>query len=112
MTPEARLLRNAATVIRQGYWCGGGDARGDSPTGSCAAVTLSNLSNDSAVVDRAMDCLLHAIGVPPIICRGWRRSHGLVFKWNDAPGQTPENVVAGLELAAMLADQVPEPVEA
>ncbi len=93
----AEILRCAAARVRQG-WCQG--TADDGNGGVCAVGAIWHVMGSDA-----------GRGEPPIrlfIARALRLSTpdwDPVPLWNDAPGQTAENVAHGLEFAAVIWEQ-------
>jgi hypothetical protein len=102
---EAQILREAAARVRQGWTQG---HAGNIRTGICAygAVSLvcqvylsPSFSRQTDAAVRALEALKRGLGLP--LGGGF----GAIYHWNDAPGQTAENVAAGLEYAALVWEQ-------
>lgn len=101
------VLRRAATRVRQ-KWCQGSyrdDSGGVCALGAIEELILSSEPRRSGIDDYflavvAEDAIEHGLCLPTDELR-----HRPVPLWNDAPGQTAENVACGLELAALLYEQ-------
>lgn len=94
----AQVLRAAAVVVRHG-WCQGSkyDAQGN----ACAYGAIEPLSWCSGfIADEPARFVEAALG----LTAQTTELRPLAF-WNDAEGQTAENVAAGLEYAALIWEQ-------
>lgn len=106
------ILRGAATHIRQRGWAqgrAGASLHLTTPFGNCARNAIADVTHDNRCYGEAraiaFDALLTAIGSPRRFSRESIWALDDIYDWNDGAGQTPENVIAALELAAVIADQ-------
>lgn len=97
----SELLNKAAERVRDGWTQG--DYHNHVTNGVCvigALCEVSNLKLAEAGFMETSPAVEHLTRV-----MGYDTCWDLIEKWNDAPGQTQENVANGLELAALLWDE-------
>lgn len=111
MNNTAHILRAAAARVRQG-WCQGGlvDRHGhvcaigaiQTVLGFAGAWTYPDLEREQSV----RDAVIRALALPQLADKTteWPAECPIPI-WNDAEGQTAENVALGLEYAAILWEQ-------
>lgn len=99
------ILRSAAARVRQG-WCQHLLRVGGSHVCALGALGVTPSFDIRLTTDQqaAVLAIVRALGLrsndPDFVC-----PYALVTVWNDAKGQTAENVAAGLEYAALVWEQ-------
>jgi hypothetical protein len=88
------LLRAAAARVRRG-WCQG--TLFDEHDNVCALGAIDRLAENYDLAHAATEMLESLIGPS--------RDYAAIPKWNDAEGQTAENVATAMELAALCWEQ-------
>lgn len=91
MTPQQALLDAVAYIEKHG-WVQLNPLRG-SPLGGCAINAITYVTHDWDSRDGAQDLLKKELGLEGPSLHD-------VYAWNDAPGQTKENVLATMRRAA------------
>lgn len=97
------ILRGAAALVRRGWHQGA--AVDETGTRFCALGAIAKEMGDiefTSTVMPAERILARALGRSAPYDASYRRC---VAFWNDEKGQTAKNIAAGLELAAILAEQ-------
>ena len=101
MKPSETLKRAADYIRDNGWWqCGGFDTYVVGAV--CASNAIGEVNRDWVEATAARRVLGDVLNFPQHLNSS--QVSNKIFDWNDAPDQTPENVILALKLAALHAE--------
>jgi hypothetical protein len=95
MQIDTALLRAARKLETDG-WVQAGGGEWDAPNPNCASTAITAVASDQSTQVEAQWALAEYVG------GDYLRGIVNIFKWNDAPGQTKENVIATMRACAAI----------